>query len=121
MSYGAGEFLQELGRRGHESLWVKVVGRARLELREADGTDCWVVAIDHGDVAVSHSAGEADCTIRCERDLFDRLCRGEENALAAMLRGALVCGGDVELLYAIQRVFPGPPAATIHVERLGSR
>jgi hypothetical protein len=25
-----------------------------------------------------------------------------------VLRGALVCSGDVELLFAIQRLFPGP-------------
>ena len=31
--------------------------------------------------------------------------------MAAVLRGALVCTGDVELLLAIQRIFPGPPRA----------
>jgi hypothetical protein len=58
---------------------------------------------------VSHQDGLAACTIRAERALFGRLCRGEENAMAAVLRGALECTGDVELLYAIQRIFPGPP------------
>ena len=33
--------------------------------------------------------------------------------MAAVLRGALVCTGDVELLFAIQRIFPGPPRAAI--------
>jgi predicted lipid carrier protein YhbT len=82
-----------------------------LELRDADGSDRWLVSIDRGDVVVSHRGGVADCEIRADRDLFDRLCRGEANALAAMLRGELVCTGDVELLYAIQRIFPGPQDA----------
>jgi predicted lipid carrier protein YhbT len=111
MSDGAVEFLRQLGRRGHESRWAKVSGRARLELTDGKRTDRWLIAIDHGAVTVSHAGGQADCTIRAERDLFDQLCRGEANALAAMLRGALLCTGDVELLYAIQRVFPGPPGA----------
>jgi hypothetical protein len=101
-------FLQALGERGHEPLWAKVSGHVRVELREEGGIDCWVVPIDHGEVSVSQGGGPGECTIRADGRLFDRLCRGEENAIAAMLRGALVCTGDVELLYAVQRIFPGP-------------
>jgi hypothetical protein len=110
MARDAVEFLDDLARRGHEPLWGRVRGRARLELLEGTEVDRWSVAIDDGDVAVSHhdGGGGVACTIRGERELFDRLCRGEENAFAAVLRGALECSGDVELLYAIQRVFPGP-------------
>ena len=121
MPDGAVEFLQELDRRGHEPLWVKVSGRARLEIHDAGRTDRWLVAVDHGDVAVSHRGGAADCTIRAEKELFDRLCRGEANAVAAMLRGALICTGDVELLYAIQRIFPGPQRARLRGDEVGSR
>ena len=102
-------FLEELGRRGHESLLAKVTGRVRFDLVDGGRTDRWLVAVDKGDVVVSHQDGLAACTIQAERALFERLCRGEENAMAAVLRGALVCTGDVELLYAIQRIFPGPP------------
>jgi hypothetical protein len=106
---GIVEFFQELGRRGHEPLLAKVTGRARFELVEGGRTDRWLVAVDKGGVAVSHKGGPADCTIRADRALFERLSRGEENAMASVLRGALVCTGDVELLFAIQRIFPGPP------------
>jgi putative sterol carrier protein len=108
-SDGAVDFLKRLGQRGHEPLWGKVSGRARFELVETDGVDRWLVAIDRGDVTVTHRGGQADCTIRADLALWDRLCRGEANAMAAMLRGELRCAGDVELLYALQRVFPGPP------------
>jgi putative sterol carrier protein len=102
-------FFQQLGRRGHEPLLAKVTGRARFDLEDDGRIDPWVVAVNRGDIAVSHEGGEADCTIRADRAMFDRLCRGEANAMAAVLRGALVCAGDAELLFAIQRLFPGPP------------
>jgi putative sterol carrier protein len=103
------EFFQELGRRGHEPLLAKVTGRVRFDLVQDGRTDRWLLAVDQGDIAVSHTGGAAECTIQADRALFERLCRGEENAVAAVLRGALVCSGDVELLFAIQRIFPGPP------------
>ena len=109
MSDDVVEFFEELGRRGHEPLLAKVTGRVRFDLVDGGRTDRWLVAVDKGDTVVSHQDGRAECTIRAERALFERLCRGEENAMAAVLRGALVCTGDVELLYAIQRIFPGPP------------
>jgi putative sterol carrier protein len=106
---GVVDFFQELDRRRQEPLLAKVTGRVRFDLVEGARPDRWLVAVDKGDVAVSHTGGPADCTIRADRALFERLCRGEENAIAAVLRGALVCTGDVELLFAIQRIFPGPP------------
>jgi putative sterol carrier protein len=106
---GVVDFFQELDRRRQEPLLAKVTGRVRFDLVEGARTDRWLVAVDKGDIVVSHTDGPADCTIRAERGLFERLCRGEENAMAAVLRGALVCTGDVELLFAIQRLFPGPP------------
>jgi predicted lipid carrier protein YhbT len=109
MSDDVVEFFEELGRRGHEPLLAKVTGRVRFDLVDGGRTDRWLVAVDKGDITVRHEGGQADCRIRAERALFERLCRGEENAMAAVLRGALVCTGDVELLYAIQRIFPGPP------------
>jgi predicted lipid carrier protein YhbT len=105
---GISHFFQELGRRAHEPLLAKVTGRVRFELVEDRRTDRWLVAVDKGRIAVAHQGGAADCAIRAERALFERLCRGEENALTGVLRGAVVCSGDVELLFAIQRVFPGP-------------
>ena len=102
-------FCEELGRRGHEPLMAKVTGRVRFDLVDGGRTYRWQVTVDKGDTVVSHQDGPGECTIRAERALFERLSRGEENAMAAVLRGALVCTGDVELLYAIQRIFPGPP------------
>jgi predicted lipid carrier protein YhbT len=106
---GIVEFFEELGQREHEPLLAKVTGRVRFDLVAAGRPDRWLVSVNKGDTTVLHKGGPADCTVRADRALFERLCRGEENALAAVLRGALVCSGDVELLFAIQRIFPGPP------------
>ena len=108
MSDGTVEFLRDLGSRGHEPLLAKVSGRIRFEAVDGDVVDRWLVIIDEGDLAVSHNGGDAECAIRGERSLLDGVCRGDDNAIAAVLRGALQCRGDVELLFAIQRVFPGP-------------
>lgn len=103
------EFFQELGGRDREPLLAKVRGWVRFELLEPDRIDRWLVAVDEGAIAVSHSGGPAECTARLDRALFGRLCRGEGNMIAALLRGALVCIGDVGLLIAIARLFPAFP------------
>ena len=102
-------FFHELGERGHEPLLAKVTGSVRFDVVDGDRTDRWLVTISRGDVTVSHQRGRPECTIRGDKGLFDELAGGRTNAMAAVLRGALVCSGDVELLFAIQRIFPGPP------------
>jgi putative sterol carrier protein len=104
------DFFQELEEKGHQPLLGKVHGTVRFELSDADGaTDHWLVSVDRGDITTSQESGNADCVIHCDRELFEKLITGDENAIAATLRGALVCTGNVELLFAIQRIFPGPP------------
>jgi predicted lipid carrier protein YhbT len=119
---GIVEFFEELGRGEHQPLLAKVTGRVRFDLVEGGRPDRWLVAVDKGDVTVWHKGGPADCAVQADRALFERLCQGEENAMAAVLRGALVCSGDVELLFAIQRIFPGPsPERRPQVGVRGSR
>lgn len=104
------EFFQELDK-GHQPLLAKVKGTVRFDLENGNGpTDHWLVAVDHGDFTVTHENTAADCMIQAEKEHFERLITGEENAIAATLRGALVCVGNVELLFAVQRIFPGPPS-----------
>jgi hypothetical protein len=102
------EFFTELGGRGHEPLLAKIRGRVRFELTEPGRIDRWLVTLDRGTASVSRNDGPAECVIRADRALFRRLCRGEENMLTAVLRGAVLFIGDAGLLYAIQRIFPGP-------------
>ena len=121
MSDATEQFFNDLGQRGYEPLVAKISGRVRFDVVDGRRTDSWLVAIDKGDIAVSRESGDGDCTVTAEKALFDRLANGEENAMAAALRGALVCMGDVDLLLSVQRIFPGPPRASVPRVGSGSR
>jgi putative sterol carrier protein len=109
MADGVEEFFQELESKGHQPLLAKVTGTVRIDLVHNSGaTDHWLVAVDRGNFTIVHEMANANCIIRADKALFEQLITGEENAIAATLRGALICTGNVELLFAIQRIFPGP-------------
>src|SRR4051794_1654535 len=97
-SDAATAFFEELGRRGHESVLAKGRGTVCVELTNGKQQEPWLVAVDHGDVTVFHGAGNADCTLRASRELFERIVAGEVNAVAAVLRGAVEVEGDWQLL-----------------------
>jgi putative sterol carrier protein len=61
-------------------------------------------------VTLSRRNAKADCVVRLDRKLSDRIVIGEENAMAAVLRGAIRIEGDAGLLLSFQRLFPGPPS-----------
>jgi putative sterol carrier protein len=104
------EFFEELAARGHEPAMAKATGTLRFDLRDgAARAERWLITINKGDVAVSHMNAKADCVVRADRTVFDRIASGETNALAAFLRGAIEVEGDRGLLLAFQRAFPGPP------------
>jgi len=105
------EFFESLAVRGHEPLLGNARGTLRVELADGTKTERWLVSVDRGDVAVSHRNGKADCTVRTDRDVFDGLARGEVNAVAAFLRGAIAVQGDSQFLVLFQRLFPSPDDA----------
>ena len=107
MSDATERFFEELGERGHEPCLASITGQVRFDIVGGKRTEHWLVSLDRGDITVSQRAGNADCTMKADRELFDRLVRGEDNAMAATLRGALICTGEVDLLLAIQKLFPG--------------
>jgi putative sterol carrier protein len=105
------EFFDELARRGHVTLLQKATGSVAFEIVQGRRTDRWMLTIDKGDIAVSRRRAAADCLIRAEKALFDRVATGNESAVAAVLRGDLAVTGDWRFLVLIQRLFPGPPAS----------
>ena len=102
-------FFDELGQRGYEPLLRKASGRIQFEVVEGASIEPWLVVVDNGALAVTREAGRSDCIVRGERSVFEELVSGRKNVTAAVLRGALTCRGDLELLFAIQRIFPEPP------------
>jgi putative sterol carrier protein len=111
MSGAATAFFEELAAREHEPLLAKGRGTVCVELTDGTESEPWLVTIDHGDVTVFQGTGNADCTLRASRELFDRVVTGEVNAVAAVLRGAIRIEGNWHLLVLFQRLFPGPPGA----------
>jgi putative sterol carrier protein len=104
------KFFEELAARGHDPALAKVSGTLRFDVRDGSTrAERWLVSIEKGDVALSHRNAKADCVVRVDRTVFDRIASGETNAMAAFLRGAVGLEGDRGLLLAFQRVFPGPP------------
>jgi hypothetical protein len=68
----------------------------------------WLLAVSNGDVSVSRDMTDADCYIRADRELFDRILVGEEYLLSALLRGAVALEGNLELVVLFERLLPGP-------------
>jgi putative sterol carrier protein len=101
------ELFEGLKQRGHEPLLEQAQGTLRFELENGQPRR-WFVEVDKGDVVVSHANRKADATVHADAQLFDRIVRGEVNAMAAVLRGAVTVDGDPQLLMLFQRLFPGP-------------
>jgi len=101
-------FFEGLGARGHEDAWADVSGTVGIDLVDGDTTERWFIKIDKGDIAVSHDEREADCNLRVDRAVFEQLIQGQANGMAAALRGAAIPSGNLDLLLALQRAFPGP-------------
>lgn len=105
------DFFTELGARGHEPLLRNATGTLRFDLLNGKRKARWLVTIEKGDVAVSHAGTKADCVMRTTQTLFDLVVTGEENAMAALLRGEIAVEGEPHLLVLFQRLFPGPAAS----------
>jgi hypothetical protein len=45
---------------------------------------------------------EADAALHTDKEIFDRLVRGEASPLTSMLRGLVQAGGDTELIVLFQ-------------------
>jgi putative sterol carrier protein len=114
------QFFEQLGRRGHEPLLEHATGTLRFDLANGKRMDHWLVSIRKGDVAVSHESSEADVVVTTDRALFDSLASGEQNAMAALLRGAVGVEGRVQLLAQFQRLLPGPPKSRRRRRTAGS-
>jgi hypothetical protein len=102
------EFFRALGGRGYEPTLADVAGSVSFEIVGANRSDHWLVRIDDGHLEVAERDGKADCRVRIHEELFEKLIRGDANAMAGALRGSAVLSGDLELLLTLQRIFPGP-------------
>ncbi|HEY4632014.1 MAG TPA: SCP2 sterol-binding domain-containing protein [Blastococcus sp.] len=110
MTASALEFLDNLGRNGHQPLLNRVSATVRFDITDGGRTEHRYVSIDHGDIRVSQENAPADCVLAGDREVFDAMVSGRMTLVVALLRGELAVDGDPELMVLTQRVFPGPPA-----------
>lgn len=101
-------FFDELAQRDHVSWLEHERGRLRFEIAEDACLRQWTVEIDNGDLRVSEGESDADAVVRADSALFDRVVRGEENLLAAALRGEVTWTGSLELIAEAGWLLPGP-------------
>jgi putative sterol carrier protein len=109
MADAIAEFFDRLARREHEVRLEDINGTVQIQIDRDGGTDQWLLSIRRGDISVAREERPADCVARVDRKLFEGLARGEENAIAAMLRGAMTVVGDLYLLLTFERLLPTPP------------
>lgn len=101
-------YFEALSQRGRVPALQNRQATIRFDVDRGKQTDSWTVAINKGDLDVSSapSTEPPDCVIRADERIFDDLLNGRTNAMAAMLRGALLTDGDVELLIEARRLLP---------------
>jgi hypothetical protein len=102
-------FFEQVGTRGHDPLLRKATGCTRFEIVDGRSTRRWRVRVAKGDLVVEPGGGDADCVVRVDRRVFERVVTGRMNAVAAVLRGDIAVDGDWRLLVSMQRLFTGPP------------
>ena len=108
MSNTTTRFFEGLKARGHEPRLERVKASMRFDLTNGEQTKRWHVAIDKGDIVVSHKNAKADCVVRADSSVFDGIASGAMNPVVAVLRGAMELEGDPEVLVHFRRLFPQP-------------
>ncbi|MGS2618626.1 SCP2 sterol-binding domain-containing protein [Micromonospora sp. LZ34] len=111
MSDTTEEFFDRLGRRGAERLLRKTTGTIRFDLEHERGNDHWFVTIRSGQVRVTREERDADCVVRAENALFDRMVLGEVKPLPAWLRNDITTEGEYWPILLLERLFRQPAGA----------
>lgn len=101
-------FFERVAETDHEPLLARIKGTLRFDLDESGTIEHWFVSVDRGRVSVSHRNAAADAVLEADRSMFDQIVDGRVNAMAAVLRGAIVPKGDLGLLISFQRLFRSP-------------
>ena len=105
-------FFADVSTRGHIGLLSASSGAIRFDVKDGETVERWHVAIDRGEVMVSHRNAKADAVVRVDRTVLNEIAEGRMNAMAAMLRDAFVAEGDLRVIIAFQRLFPGRSGST---------
>ncbi|GGJ81672.1 hypothetical protein GCM10010123_09320 [Pilimelia anulata] len=105
--------LQELSRRRLRPAPGSRSTTVRFVVPGPGGERTWLVRADCGQWVPPPSRDGIGCVITASEPVLRALLTGRANALAAVLRGQVAITGDMELLVAVQRLFPGPPSEPV--------
>jgi len=111
MTDATSEFFARLARPSSPPPLGNVTGTIRIDLDQGKATEHWLLTVAKGNISVSNKNVKADAVVHTDTELFDRMVRGEANAMASLLRGLMTVEGDPEIVVVFQRLFPGPPNA----------
>jgi len=115
------EFFNRIDKRGQVPFLRNVSGTLRFDLVDDNNKiHPWYVTITKGDVEVSNDSTEADVVTRLHQTTFEGIAAGQVNAMAAVLRGVMTASGNLGLLIAFSRFFPGPAASRAATATAGS-
>ncbi|MEO3745622.1 SCP2 sterol-binding domain-containing protein [Plantactinospora sp. B5E13] len=116
------DFFAWIEDHGPEVLPDKARGTIRFDLDAGEGrVNHWFVAINRGNVLVSHENREADCVVSTEQRLFDHFALGESHVVTAYNRNDVTVQGNLPLLLMFRRAFPSPPGTRDPRERVRER
>jgi SCP-2 sterol transfer family len=115
------QFFASLDEPGHLATFEGDSAEVQFDVLGGKTVERWHVSITNGDVAVTHSGGPADATVRIDRPHLEALVTGRLNAQAAFLRGLFTCEGSPGALMMFQRCLPGPPGSTGRVAPIPSK
>lgn len=94
---------QQLGKQ-HAPNTGPANGVLEFDIEDAGS---WHMMIERGMVAVAEgSVTKPDCVITTDQDDFVRIVRGDDNLVAAMLRGSVRMSGDLDLAMTFRRLIP---------------
>ena len=99
-------FFSEIAEQGYQPLLHRATGTIRIDLNGSRRVEHWYLDLIKGNVAVSQRNEPADSVIRTDRRTFERVARGEANAMAAVLRNEMTFEGNPTLIVLLQRLFP---------------
>ncbi|NYF58142.1 SCP2 sterol-binding domain-containing protein [Micromonospora purpureochromogenes] len=111
MATSGAEFLERLSSRRRPHLPETLSGTIRLDLHDGGRTEHWYLTVYDQGVDVTRSPDDADLVVRADREVFDRLADGRTEVVQSLMRNEVTVQGEMRLLLALRRIFPGPADA----------
>ena len=90
-------FFADISTRGQIAVLGATSGTIRFDVSSPSPLEYWYVTVRKGEVAVSRKNTRADVVCKLDRALFEDVAEGRKQAMAAIIRGAIVVQGDLSL------------------------